>query len=95
MTVGACTMKLYLNDKPLNLKAKRSIVRTLKERITHKFNVSVEEVGERDKWQVTELGIAVVTRTKEEAHRVLNRIIQLVENDRRFSIIDIQIEMLI
>ena len=95
MTVGTCNIKIYLNDKPTNLKMKRAIVRTLKEKIFNRFRVSVEEVGSRDKWQVAELGIAVVTRTKEEAHRILQKIISLVENDRRFSIIDVHVEMLV
>jgi len=95
MTVGACVLKLYLNDKPPNLKVKRAIIRTLKERIFNRFRVSIEEIGARDKWHTAELGIAVVTRTKEEAHRILQKIINLVENDRRFSIIDIEIEMLL
>ena len=44
-----------------SLKQKRSIIKSLKERLKNAFNVSVAEVGSMDKWQICELDIVMVS----------------------------------
>ena len=59
MTVGLCTVELYLPDGH-SLKAKRQVLSSLKARLRDKFNVSVAEVGDLDLWQKAVLAIACV-----------------------------------
>lgn len=42
-----------------SLKQKRSVVKSLKDRLRLKFNVSVAEIADLDKWQLATLEIAM------------------------------------
>ena len=44
MVVGVLTLLLYLPESH-SLKGKRSVVRTVKARVSNKFNVSIAETG--------------------------------------------------
>jgi uncharacterized protein YlxP (DUF503 family) len=50
MIVGLLTLELYLFEAQ-SLKEKRIIIKSLKDRIKNKFNVSVAEVDANDLWQ--------------------------------------------
>lgn len=45
----------------LSLKDKRMVVKSIVERIKSRFNVSVCEASENDKWQISELGFSFVS----------------------------------
>ncbi|MBL8222124.1 MAG: DUF503 domain-containing protein, partial [Bryobacterales bacterium] len=49
-TIGVLTLELHLPDSH-SLKDKRSVVKGLKDRLRHRFNVSVAEIGGHDTWQ--------------------------------------------
>ena len=91
MTVAVCTMDLFLPNSG-SLKAKRHCLSGLKARIRNKFNVSVSEVEHNDLWQRARLGIAVVSSDSQYAHRVLSKVVDLVEGNRDVVIIDYGIE---
>ncbi|HEC82890.1 MAG TPA: DUF503 domain-containing protein, partial [Firmicutes bacterium] len=50
MVVCTCLVSLHIPDSG-SLKAKRLVIRRLKDRIRNKFNVSVAEVDDFDLWQ--------------------------------------------
>jgi uncharacterized protein YlxP (DUF503 family) len=58
MVVGVCRMTLLLGEGH-SLKAKRSVLNRIKDRVRHRFNVAIAEVGSNDLWQRIELGLAV------------------------------------
>ena len=58
MTIGALRVELHVPGAS-SLKAKRQVVKSLKDRMRNRFNVSVAEVGQHDKWQRAMLGIAM------------------------------------
>jgi len=60
------------------LKAKRRVVRSLKDRIRANFNVSVSEVDAQDKWQRAVVGIACIGSDKQHINGTLSRIADLV-----------------
>jgi uncharacterized protein YlxP (DUF503 family) len=73
-----------------SLKQKRMVLRSMKDRLMNKFNVSVAEIGSNDKWQVGELGIATVGNESrfvnsvcEEVknHLQMNPAIRIIESD--------------
>jgi uncharacterized protein YlxP (DUF503 family) len=50
MVIGLCTIELYLPTVH-SLKAKRSILKGVIQRVRHEFNVSIAEVDHQDAWQ--------------------------------------------
>lgn len=57
--VGLLTLEITLHDAH-SLKDKRQIVRSLKDRLRARFNVSVAEVGYHDVWRRSEVAVAAV-----------------------------------
>jgi uncharacterized protein YlxP (DUF503 family) len=66
-----------------SLKDKRMVVRSLKDRIRHKFNVSVAETGLQDVWTRAELAVAVVSEERAFVETVLDKVDRLVLTDSR------------
>ena len=55
MTIGFCHLDLYLPECA-SLKQKRSVLKSITTRTRNKFNVSVSELGDNDRWQRAQLG---------------------------------------
>jgi len=47
-----------------SLKAKRSVIKSLKDRVRNRYNVSVSEIGDLDKWQSSVIGICAISSDK-------------------------------
>lgn len=77
-----------------SLKEKRMILRSLKDRLSSKFNVSVAEIGSNDKWQVGELGIATVGNETKFVSSVVERIKNFLTLDPRISVIESAVDIL-
>ena len=73
IVVGVLTLVLYLPDNH-SLKGKRSVVRTIKARVANKFNVSIAECDDLDKWQRISLGVAQVGNTRNHVDRSLREV---------------------
>ncbi|MCH6556855.1 MAG: DUF503 domain-containing protein [Nitrospirae bacterium] len=93
MIVGLCTIELYIPDGH-SLKAKRQVIRSLKQRMRDKFNVSVAEVGEQDLWQKALLGIACVANESAYVNQVLDQAVNLVRSVPSIELGKYRIEML-
>jgi uncharacterized protein YlxP (DUF503 family) len=68
LTIPGCT----------SLKEKRMVVRSLKDRMRHRFNVSVAETALQDVWTRAELSAAVVSADRAFADEVLDKVDRLV-----------------
>jgi len=77
-----------------SLKNKRSVTNSLTTRIKNKFNVSVTEVANQEKWQRLSLGMAMVSSEQKMIERTFTKIIQLAEVDGRSEIIEHSVEIL-
>jgi hypothetical protein len=82
LVVGLITWQLSIPGCQ-SLKDKRMVVRSLKDRIRHRFNVSVAETGQQDVWTRAELSVAVVAGEQAFAESVLEKVNQLVASDAR------------
>ncbi len=71
-----------------SLKERRSVVRSLKERIRNRFNVSVIECSEDNKWQKAQLGFALAAVNASAALQSKQDIIAFISEDGRADIID-------
>lgn len=70
-----------------SLKEKRSVVKSLKDRLHDRFNVSVAETGHQDVWQRAELTACVVGGSRKIAESVLQSADGLVAAEPRARII--------
>jgi len=76
-----------------SLKAKRSVLNHVKERIRTRFNAAVAEVDHQDLWQRAALGVAVVGGESAVLDRVLRDILSSVEREDRLAVLDYQIQV--
>jgi uncharacterized protein YlxP (DUF503 family) len=76
-----------------SLKAKRSVLNHVKERIRTRFNAAVAEVDHQDLWQRAALGVAVVGGESAVLDKVLRDILASVEREDRLSVLDFQIQV--
>jgi uncharacterized protein YlxP (DUF503 family) len=71
-----------------SLKDKRTIVKSLKDRLHNRFNVSVAETGHHDLWQRAELTAAVVGSDRVHAESVLREVDNLIAGADGARIVD-------
>ncbi len=86
-----CMMQIYLPESG-SLKNKRQVLKSLKERIRNKFNVSVAEVDHNQLWQRSTLGVATVSTAVQHANEVLSKAVNFVERDGRVQLLEYSIE---
>lgn len=93
MLVGLLTLELHLPEAD-SLKSKRLILRSLKDRIKNKFNVSIAEVDGNDLWQRSVLGVACVANEARVITQALNGVRDMVLNMPAVELLNSRIEML-
>jgi uncharacterized protein YlxP (DUF503 family) len=71
-----------------SLKDKRQVVKSLKDRLHDRFNVSAAETAHHDVWQRAELTAAVVATDRRQADSVLESLDRFVASEPRARIID-------
>jgi uncharacterized protein YlxP (DUF503 family) len=64
-----------------SLKDKRRVVKSLKDRLHHRFNVSAAEVDYQDSWQRAALACSVVTTDRRHAEEVLGSCDRLIAGE--------------
>ena len=75
MIVGTLKVRLLIREAR-SLKDKRQVVKSIKDKLHNRFNVSVAEVEAQDNRQLAVLGMAMVSN---EAHHVKVALAQIVE----------------
>ena len=93
MQVGLLQLRILVPDA-MSLKDKRRAVKSLKDRIAHRFNVSVAEVGLLDSLRQSELGVALVTNDSIFAESCLSKIVNLVRATVKLELLDYYIEVI-
>ncbi len=76
--IGVLTLEIRVENSH-SLKDKRHVVKSLKDRLRHKFNVSVAEIDYQDLWQ--RALIAAVTVSSDHAHGDGELVLQTVEKE--------------
>jgi len=93
MVVGVLEMRLAIREA-VSLKDKRRVVKSLRERIRNRFNVSVSEVDALDLRQTAVLGVAVVTNEAAFADRVMAKVVDLVRHTGGAELVEYETEVL-
>ncbi len=76
-----------------SLKAKRHVLRGLKDRIRSKFNVSLAETDGLDTWQRADLAFSVVAGQQYRVEETLQRIFRVVDNCPDVEVLEFHTEL--
>jgi uncharacterized protein YlxP (DUF503 family) len=64
MAIVSLTLELII-EQAHSLKDRRQVVRSLKEKLRHGFNISVAELDEAVTWQSATIGITAISRSRD------------------------------
>ena len=72
-SIGLLTLHLQIQHSQ-SLKDKRQVLRTLKDRLRKRFNVSVAELDFQDSWQLSLIGVVTISSSEPYARQVLESV---------------------
>jgi uncharacterized protein YlxP (DUF503 family) len=87
MVVGLAVWELQVPGCS-SLKEKRQVLKSLKDRLHNRFNVSVAETAHQDAHQRAEIAACVVSEDRRHAQSVLTSVDKAVEEEWRARIVD-------
>jgi len=93
MIIGTCQVDLLIAENR-SLKGKRRVLKSIKDRVRSRFNVSIAEVDHHEEWQRATLGIACVSNDIRLIDSILNKVVNLIETSSDATLMDYQIEIL-
>ena len=90
--VGSLQVELHL---PLaqSLKDKRSALKSIKDQVRNRFNVSVIEIDSNVKWQRASIGIAAIGVDRQAVHNLLDSVLQWLRFSRFVEVINVEEEI--
>ena len=91
MIIGTLKIRLLLRESH-SLKDKRRVLRSLKDRLSNKFNISVAETEDQDVWKSAELGVAAVGTDTPFMHSVLSKVLTYVRFFGGVEVVDVEEE---
>ena len=93
MHIGSLTVTLYLHTAE-SLKDKRSVIKSLVETTRRKFNVSVAEVEDLDKWRRATIGIVCVSNDVRHLNGLLDKVVVSLEGNPEVEVGEVELELL-
>jgi hypothetical protein len=91
MTIGILKLKLRIPNSN-SLKEKRMVLRSLKDRLK-KFNISIAEINDQDKWQIVQLVATAVGVDKRIVNSTLSEVVNFIEKSALVELVDFAMEM--
>ena len=91
MVVGVLTLTLAIPEA-MSLKDKRRAIRSLKDRLAGRHNVSVAEVDDLDEHRSAVMGVAMVANDRRFVDGCLAKIVDEVRVARSVNLVDYEIE---
>lgn len=93
MFIGVCT--IYLTAEWVtSLKEKRMVVKSIIEKSKHKFNISIAEVDRQDVHRSIVIGFACVSNEAAHVDRMMNTVIDYIENNTDAVVNRVETEIL-
>ncbi|MFQ6618624.1 MAG: DUF503 domain-containing protein [Fidelibacterota bacterium] len=93
MKIGLLQLELIIHNSR-SLKQKRSITKGLKQNIRNRFNVSISEIDNFEKWGYTTLALSTVSTDSNSIYRIFNKIINFIEFNYDVDIVNESTELL-
>ena len=76
--IGVLLVSLHI-PQAQSLKDKRMVVRSIKDKVRARYNISVAELDGQDKWQTATLGFAAINCDRRYLDGQLNDVLALIE----------------
>jgi uncharacterized protein YlxP (DUF503 family) len=93
MIIGLLTVHISIPEAR-SLKDKRSVLRSMKDRILNRMNVSVAEVGRQDEWNYADMAFVTVAAESEIVQGRISELSEVLRSNPRWVLIDMKTEML-
>jgi len=93
MVIGVLQVELYIGGAS-SLKDKRSVVKSIKDRLGGDPTVAVAEVDRHDTHRIAVLGVTTVSNSADRAREVLNRVLRDLGRHREAVVSDHRIEVI-
>jgi len=74
MVVGVLRLRMVVRGAH-SLKEKRRVLKSLKDRLRNRFNISIAEIGDQDHHQSLELGVAAVGTDRRYVNGLLSGVV--------------------
>lgn len=91
MIISAVTVKLHAPFVH-TLKEKRAVIKSIMAKLKNRFNISVIEADDHDMHKIAVIGIAYVSISKEESVKILDSIIDYIDNNCEAQIVEVIVE---
>lgn len=82
MKVSISTVVLQLPQSQ-SLKDKRRVLSSLTSKVRNRFNASISEVDNNEKWQIATLGIACVSNNSKHSDEMITSVLNFIESSRQ------------
>ena len=92
MIIGTLAIRVIIPGAH-SLKQKRSVLKSIKDRLRNNFNISVAEVEASEVWQSATLGVAMVGSDRQYVNAVLSKVIDYLRNFRQIQLINYELEL--
>jgi uncharacterized protein len=89
--IASLLVHVHIPDSQ-SLKDKRMVLRSLKDKVRAKFNVSVSELDGENKWQTAALGFAFVGNDRRHLESCLQSVLSFIETFPEIQICNSQVE---
>jgi len=92
MLIGICEISLYLPNSH-SLKAKRSILTGYKSFLRKKYNISIAEIGQKNSWKESIVGISIISDNRQYIDRVMEKITSDSEINPEIQLLEYRISV--
>jgi uncharacterized protein YlxP (DUF503 family) len=93
MIIGLLEFNLSIPESR-SLKDKRMVIRSIKDRISNRFNVSIAEVGRQDSRNFASIAAVVVSVDSASAHRMLENVMDFMRGFSRAVVQEYHIQII-
>ncbi|WP_277250933.1 DUF503 domain-containing protein [Peptoniphilus vaginalis] len=93
MIIGICTCEIFIFNSN-SLKSKRSLVKSIIEKSKNRFNISIAEVGDNDKWQKSIIAFSTISNEQKVVEETMDKVINFFDSYSEIEIISIKRELL-
>jgi uncharacterized protein YlxP (DUF503 family) len=93
MIVGAAIVEIRIHGSQ-SLKHKRGVVRSIAQRVSNRYNLSIAEVGGQSTWQRAEIGICGAGSDRQRVRSQIESAVAFIEGLHLAEIVAVDIEVL-
>jgi hypothetical protein len=93
MVIGCLQARLSI-PAAQSLKDKRMVLRSLKDRMLNKMNISVAEVDQQDVWKSCVLAVVTIAAEKDAVEKRLADVADFIRSNPEIVLVDYRVEMM-